>query len=448
MKHSLSLFNTLTRKKELFTVAANNQVQLYVCGITPYSYSHIGHGRTYINFDLLFRLLQSIGYQVTYARNITDIDDKLLNKATAQGDENQYLSIAEKYTLDFQHQMELLSCKKPTIEPKATESIDAIIELIEKLLEEKKAYQSGLDIFFDTSTAPDYGKLSGKKQSDLRNGIRVELNDAKKNAGDFVLWKGNNEQKFWASPWSFGRPGWHIECSAMIYKHLQMPIDIHAGGIDLIFPHHENEIVQSEQACHKPLARFWLHNEFININKEKMSKSLGNTITLHEITEKYTPAAFRLYILQHHYKTPIDFSYQGMTAAEQTLSRLNSILVGKEDIKNNALIDLSRLQPLTQRMLDALCDDLNSPQALALIFEYQSEIKSNLMLQEEVSLFVEQILGINFSLNEKERLMTPEIELLINARNEARQNKEWAHADDLRAQLQTLGYHVQDKKIK
>jgi cysteinyl-tRNA synthetase len=445
MKHTLSLSNTLTRKKELFISLTPDKVQLYVCGITPYSYSHIGHGRTYINFDLLFRLLQSLGYQVTYARNVTDIDDKLLNKATAEGDENQYQSIAQRYTDDFQHQMNLLACKTPNIEPKATESIEAIITLIQKLMDNGVAYQSGFDIFFDISKASDYGKLSGKKQADLLSGIRVEINEAKKNPGDFVLWKGNNENRFWNSPWGFGRPGWHIECSAMIYQHLHMPIDIHAGGIDLIFPHHENEIAQSEQACQTPLARYWLHNEFININKEKMSKSLGNTITLRELTEKYNPAAFRLYILQHHYKTPIDFSYEGITAAEQALNRLAQILFDKEFIFTHPL-NLDCLQPLSTDIIAALCDDLNSPQALALIFEHHAKIKNDLLLKKEIAQIVYDILGLSLASTIKEVIITPEIEALLNARTEARKNKEWQKADEIRNKLKELGYEVQDKK--
>jgi cysteinyl-tRNA synthetase len=445
MQYQLFLSNTLSKTKELFTAKQKDSVSLYVCGITPYDYSHIGHGRTYINFDLLVRLLKFLNFNVTYVRNITDIDDKLLNKATEQN--KNYLDIANFFYQDFQNQMQKLNCLTPTIEPRATESIEKIIAIIDALIQKGHAYQTGHDVYFNIATDADYGKLSKKKQEDLLSGARVELNDLKKNPGDFALWKGNDKNEFWQSPWGYGRPGWHIECSAMIAQHLDLPIDIHAGGIDLIFPHHENEIAQSESATNKALANYWLHNEFININKEKMSKSLNNSIKLNEITQQENPAAFRLYILQHHYKTPIEFSYDGITSAEVALNRLYQLI--KQADQSQKTPATKPKNPIFDALITALCDDLNTPKALGIIFENYKLIQQDPELTSHVALIITDILGLSFKEIEKKEVLniTPEIEILIHEREQARHEKNWKKADELRDTLQALGYTIQDKKL-
>ena len=444
MKHQILFNNTLSKKKELFNSKNPGAISMYVCGITPYDYSHIGHGRTYINFDLLYRLLNFLSYDVIYVRNITDIDDKLLNKATEQGDIKKYKEIANFFYQDFQTQLQILNCLPPTIEPRATESIDTIIELIRSLMKKGHAYQQGLDIYFDISSDHDYGKLSKRKQEDLLSGARVEVNLSKKNPGDFVLWKGNDKQEFWQADWGYGRPGWHIECSAMISQHMTLPIDIHGGGIDLIFPHHENEIAQSESSTESELARFWLHNEFININKEKMSKSLNNTIKLKDLAQSCHPIAFRFYILQHHYKTPIDFSYEGVTSAGTALKRLHTML--KPALEKTATEKQNfESHPIAIKVIEALCDDLNSPKALGIIFEHQKQIQENEKLALCIAEITQSIFGISFDTLEKK--ITAEIEKLIVEREQARIEKNWNKADELRTKLQKLGYDVHDKKL-
>lgn len=445
----LYLLNTLSRKKELFVPRVSNKVSLYVCGITPYDYTHIGHGRTYINFDVLVRMLKFLGYQVTYVRNVTDIDDKLLNKAIAQGDINQYLSIADFFTKDYQQQMKALHCLPPTLEPKATESINAIIDLIDRLLKKDIAYVSGHDVYFDVTKAADYGKLSGKNLDDMIAGARVEVSAIKKHPGDFVLWKGNDTGEFWSAPWGYGRPGWHIECSAMVHQHLGSSIDIHCGGLDLIFPHHENEIAQSESGYDAPLARYWLHNEFLNLNKEKMSKSLGNILGLKEVLSQHDPMNFRFYILQHHYRTPIEFTTESLVAAETARVRLVKAFQDALHVSVDAtsVAEAAEESGVIRDILAALADDLNTPKALGIMFEHLADIKASKELAALVRFIFEEIMGIDPSISTQEVSLTPEIEKLIALREEARRNKEWSRADELRDQLIAHGYVPQDKKL-
>lgn len=448
MMIDLFLTNTLTRKKELFKSAKNGQAVIYVCGITPYDFSHIGHGRSYVNFDVLIRLLKFLNYKTTYIRNITDIDDKLLNRAKDEG--IAYEEIAMRFIDDYWNQMDALGNLRPDFEPRATETIPGMISLIEKLLKKGIAYQLDEDIYFDIAKFPAYGKLSGKRLEELEEGARVEKRLGKKNAGDFALWKGNSEGRFWDAPWGFGRPGWHIECSAMIHEIADGTIDIHGGGADLIFPHHENEIAQSEAAFNTPLAHYWLHNALLQINQEKMSKSLGNSLSLRHILSTVDPMVLRLYFLQHSYRTPIEFSPEGIAAAEKAYHKLVLLLGSSSKILNKkemevevpSIDDLSHQPPL-QEIVAALVDDLNTPQAIGLIFKHADLIKNSATTMAQVRAVVTGLLGIQ--LREATQTITPEAQKLIDEREKARKAKDWAKADAIRDQLAELGVKIEDK---
>lgn len=442
----LFLTNTISRKKEEFIPLQDKKVKMYVCGVTPYDYSHIGHGRCYTNFDVLVRLLKFLEYDVTYVRNITDIDDKILKKAEEKGDKNKYKDIAQKYTKAYQEDMQALNCLKPEFEPKVTENIDNIINFIQSLIDKGNAYVLDNDVYFSVDSFKDYGKFSGKKLEDLQMGSRVKVDKRKKNPADFVLWKGNKEDLFWKSPWGYGRPGWHIECSVMVQKYLGETIDIHGGGMDLIFPHHENEIAQSE--CHnsKPFAKYWLHNAFININKEKMSKSLGNFFTMRLIFEKFDPMVLRFYFLQHHYRTPIEFTLQGLNSAQTAYKKIIKLFKNVEVDKELSLKDVEKYKILKD-MLDALYDDLNTPKMLGILFENFEEIKKDKDLAVAVKSFLVNVLGITLLQIAEHDEITPAMNKLIAQREKARTDKNWALADEIRDKLKSMGYKVQDKKI-
>lgn len=417
---------------------------MYVCGITPYDYSHVGHGRSYVNFDILYRLLNHLGYTVTYIRNFTDIDDKIINRAAALGGGATYQTVANKFIAAYHEDMAALNCQQPTHEPRVTECIPEIIDFVQALLKKNKAYVVDGDVYFDIASFPSYGKLSGRTSDDLLAGARVEVDARKKNPGDFALWKGNNEQQFWRSPWGYGRPGWHIECSVMIKKLLGPTIDIHGGGADLVFPHHENELTQSESLHDQPLARVWLHNAFITINKEKMSKSLGNFVTLKDLFKHFDPMVLRFFVLQHHYRTPIDFSDAELQAAQTAYKKVvTAFTVTDAPATGSAASN----HPLVDQLVAALCDDLNTSKFLGLLFENLTTIKQDPALFTTVRRLITNVLGLTLtSLVEKQIELTPEIQALIEQREQARKEKNWALADQLRAQLLERGYQVQDKK--
>ncbi len=440
---SLKLYNSLTKKKELFTPQHANQALMYVCGITPYDYSHLGHGRSYINFDVLYRLLKHQGNTVTYVRNFTDIDDKIITRATKEGDPENYAAIAQRFIDAYHKDMETLNCLPPTHEPRVTEYIPQIIEFVAALIAHGNAYVVDHDVYFDIASFSAYGKLSGRSGEDLMAGARIEVDARKRNPGDFVLWKGNAEQKFWQSPWGYGRPGWHIECSVMCNTLLGKTIDIHGGGMDLLFPHHENEITQSESLHGQTFARYWLHNAFITINKEKMSKSLGNFITLRQLFEHYDPMVFRFFILQHHYRTPIDFSDNELLASVVAYKRLIAAFsTGQEKCAQSTTENV-----IINDLHAALCDDLNTPKFLGIVFEHLNMLKENPSLAGLVKNMLVNILGLTLQpLKEKECEITPEMQTLIDQREQARKDKDWAMADQLRTKLQELGYSIQDKK--
>ncbi|MFA6262898.1 MAG: cysteine--tRNA ligase [Candidatus Babeliales bacterium] len=438
---NIALYNTLSRRKETLALAPNQPVKMYVCGVTPYDYAHIGHGRVYVNADLLVRLLRFTGHEVIYVRNITDIDDKLLAKAAQQGNAKDYRSVAEHFTTLFQNEMKQLGCLAPTHEPRVTECIPGIIAFVLGLIDKGHAYVLDGDVYFDVASFPSYGALSKRNLDDMLAGARVDVNEKKRHPADFALWKGNKENLFWQSPWGYGRPGWHIECSVMANKYLGTTIDIHGGGMDLIFPHHENELAQSAALHDAPLAHTWLHNAFVNINKEKMSKSLGNIISLHTLFEKYDPMVVRFYYLQHHYRTPIDFSDDDMTAAQTAYKRL---VAAFESVSAPA-----DSKAVPSELLEALCDDLNTPKFFGMVFERLAVCKNDISLAQALTSMLINILGLTLEpLREAVVAMTPEIEKLVRDREQARSEKNWALADKIRDELAACGYKVQDKKTK
>lgn len=439
----LVLTNSLSGKKESFIPQHNGEVSLYVCGITPYDYAHIGHGRCYVTFDLLLRTLRFLGYKTTYVRNYTDIEDKIINKALIHN--ISYQDIAAKFIRSYQQDMQALGCLIPDYEPKVTTTIPEIIAFIEGLIGQNKAYVLGNDVYFDITSFPLYGKLSKKNLDDLIMGSRVEVNVAKKSPADFVLWKGNVSQEYWKSPWGYGRPGWHIECSAMAKKYLGESIDIHGGGADLMFPHHENEIAQSEALHNKPFAHYWLHNAFVNINKEKMSKSLGNTITLQDIFKKYDPAILRYFFIQHSYRQPIDFSFELLDHISTAYKKLIIVLGSTAQI---TLLPSGAHDPIIANMLRALYDDLNSAKLLGLVFQNLDIIKNNSSLLGQVAFIFKNLLGLPLLPIQEEIISLPPQALdLLAQREQARQDKNWPLADKLRDKLLAMGVTLCDKKM-
>ncbi len=440
----LHITNSLTGKKEEFAPLSDT-VKMYVCGVTPYDHAHVGHGRCYVAFDILYRTLRFLGHTVVYTRNFTDIDDKLLNRAAREfGDRLQYQKLANQFIKSFAQDMHALNCLDPDHEPRVTEHIPQIILFIQGLIDQGVAYQANGDVYFNIKQFPAYGALSKHNVEDLRTGVRIDVREQKKDPLDFALWKSESEGQFWQSPWGYGRPGWHIECSALARQYLGEKIDIHGGGLDLIFPHHENEIAQSEALHGKSFARFWVHNGLININKEKMSKSLGNVFALNELFQQFDPMVIRYYFVSHHYRAPIDFSFDGLQAAQKAYQRLIKIFSNyacKETAKNFT-------SPIIDRMRTFLCDDLNTPGMLGVVFEHLADLQNNEQELCAVKFILTSVLGLTLQpLPEKKIDITPEIQKLIDERNKARKEKNWAQADAIRDQLAQLGIDVRDEKL-
>lgn len=439
----MQFINTLTGKKEEFVV--DKKLKMYICGVTPYDDAHIGHGRCYVVFDLLNRVLRFAGADVNYCRNFTDIDDKIMHRAEKEfGDRLRYREIADRYIKNFHTDIGMLNCLSPNNEPRVTDNITEIIDFICTLIDKGYAYQSGNDVYFDIESFPEYGKLSKQKIDDLYAGVRVDLREQKRNPLDFALWKGEPEGEFWLSPWGYGRPGWHIECSVLARIYLGEHIDIHGGGLDLIFPHHENEIAQSESLFGAPFAHMWLHNGMVNSNKEKMSKSLGNFFVLRDLFKHFDPMVIRYYFLTHHYRTPIEFSFEGLSSAQKSYERL--IRLCADDCSDR---DISGYRSeIVDRMICFLHDDLNTPGLLGVVFENSIEIAQNNIELAAVKNILCNVLGLTLQrLPVQNVTLTPEIEVLINERDRARREKNWVRADELRDQLKQLGIDVHDDKI-
>jgi cysteinyl-tRNA synthetase len=456
---ALKIFNTLSNDKEEFNTLTPGKVRMYVCGVTVYDSAHLGHCRFLLTFDVIYRYLLFSGYDVTYARNFTDIDDKIIKRANDE--RTSCDAITDRYIAEFHRDSEALGLLRPTIEPRATEHIEGIISIIKELETMGLAYLVDGDVFYSVARFPDYGKLSRKKIDELESGARVEVDERKRSPLDFALWKSSKPgEPTWDSPWGPGRPGWHIECSAMSTKYLDQPFDIHGGGRDLIFPHHENEIAQSEGAYGKALARYWIHNGFLNINQEKMSKSLGNFFTIREILDEFDAMALRHYFLASHYRSPMDFSKEGLEeagkAAErlfETAERAAQLLRGTAQTAPD-----DELMNSFRREMD---DDFNTPRALALIFDEARALnrafdsKKYKGLEKRVAAFRSMcdILGLSqtaYVERKKERWLkrgvvaASEIDALISQRDIARQQKNWAEADRIRDELQAKGIVIED----
>jgi cysteinyl-tRNA synthetase len=372
----IKIYNTLTRKKDLFTPLEPGHVKLYVCGITSYDYCHIGHARSALVFDMIVAYFRYRDYRVTYIRNFTDIDDKIINRAAEQGTSPEEL--ANRFIDEFYVDMDKLGIARPTLEPKATENIEEMVAFISGLIAKGMAYQSGGDVYYSVNSFDEYGKLSGRKLEDMQAGARISVNEQKTNPMDFVLWKGSKPgEPQWPSPWGPGRPGWHIECSAMSKKFLGDTFDIHGGGQDLIFPHHENELAQSEGANEKPFVNTWIHHGFVTIKDEKMSKSLGNFLTIRDITDKYHPEELRFFVFSTHYRNPLDFSESAMQDAIAGLDRLyecmaamETLPAGSDDVPSViSAKDDAKLADMEKRFVQAMDNDFNTAQAQGVLFD-------------------------------------------------------------------------------
>jgi cysteinyl-tRNA synthetase len=392
----LRVYNTLSAAKEEFVPLQPGKVGMYVCGVTVYDYSHIGHARAYVAFDVIFRYLRYLGYDVTYVRNYTDIDDKIINRANAEG--VQFNEISERFIREYDQDMAELGLELPTFQPKATEHVADIIALIKTLIDKGYAYAADGDVYFCVEKFAPYLRLSKRNLDEMQAGARIEVDEKKRHPMDFALWKEVKPgEPFWESPWGNGRPGWHIECSAMSAKYLGETFDIHGGGKDLIFPHHENEIAQFEASTGRPFVRYWLHNGFVNINAEKMSKSLGNFFTIREVLEKYDSELLRFFLLSAHYRSPLDFSDQNLTEAEAGMERIYGALAGIDNVLagegesgegiDPALLNdaerelLEKSGTMLERFKDAMDDDFNTALALGNIFDLVRTI--NRALAEE-----------------------------------------------------------------
>jgi len=491
IKNSLFIFNTMSGSKELFKPLNKDKALMYVCGITAYDYSHIGHARAYITFDIIYRYLRHIGFNAVYVRNFTDIDDKIIKKANEEG--VAFNIISERFIDEFHNDMDSLSVEHPSYEPKATETIADMLIFIKSLIDKGFAYEKNNDVFFKVDSFKEYGKLSHKNIDELLSGARIPLNDEKENPLDFALWKKSKpNEPFWESPWGQGRPGWHIECSAMSMKFLGEQIDIHGGGSDLIFPHHENEIAQSESFTGKKFVNYWIHNGFVNINNEKMSKSLKNYITIRDLLKDYEPEVIRIFFMFTHYRSFIDFSQNGLESAKQSLIRIYEALSLYVSIKNkiadkiieiikndgysignnaetnnaktnNAETENIEIEDYLNDFYNAMNDDFNTASALSVVFnlirktnqiinnslskgfinDYELDFLDKFydfiktiqnilgILKKDPQIFLEKYLK-NF---ENTELSDDEIKSYINKRNEFRKNKDYKSADAIRKML-------------
>jgi len=475
---ALKIYNTITGKKTDFIPLEENHVKIYVCGITAYDYCHIGHARSTLVFDMIVRFLRHSGYQVTYIRNFTDIDDKIIVRAAEQNTTTEELAL--RFINCFHEDMAALGNHPPTLEPKATEHIQEIIDMIQELINKGFAYEAAGDVYFRVNRFDDYCKLSGRNLDDMQAGARVTINDSKENPMDFALWKNSKPgEPVWESPWGKGRPGWHIECSAMSRKYLGDTFDIHGGGKDLIFPHHENELTQSEAASGKPFVTTWIHHGFVTIKDEKMSKSLGNFLTIREILARYSSEVLRFFTFSTHYRSPIDFSEAAMKEAESGLDRIYSCLAAIADLPTDGSDDkscagkknISKITSLAQRFRQAMDNDFNTAQAIGHIFEV---VKSLNIIRQSLPAFpastdlellhqgsativdLAETMGLlqqdprQYIKGKQEKIIQElninpaEIDELVKERDQARADNNWDRADEIRDSLLEQRVEIKD----
>lgn len=474
----MKLYNTMTNKIEEFKTIEENKVKMYVCGPTVYNYIHLGNARPIVVFDTLARYFKYKGMEVDYVQNFTDVDDKIINKSIEEGISAS--EVSEKYIKCFFEDINRLNILDSVKRPKVTENMEEIIEIIQKLIDNGFAYEKDGDVYFEVKKYKDYGKLSNQKIEELELGARIDVSEIKKNPMDFALWKKKKDgEPFWVSPWGEGRPGWHIECSAMAKKYLGDTFDIHGGGQDLVFPHHENEIAQSKCAYHGNFANYWLHNGFIQINGDKMSKSLGNFFLLREILEKFSGNVVRLFILSTHYRKPINFSFENMEDTKKALQNIVKSMNKFEGIvekyKNEKTADIKNLDfsqkidEFDKKFEDAMDEDMNTPQALATIFDQIRETNKFISVnKDELSTIYAEIeksyeslkrkignvFGIEIEMEnsakeedgENMELTKKLIELLIKLRSEARSEKNFKLSDEIRDELKVLGVEIKDNR--
>ena len=454
----MQIYNTMTRKKEELVTLVPGEVSMYVCGPTVYNFFHIGNARPFVVFDTLRRYLEYRGYKVKFIQNFTDIDDKLIRKANEEG--ITVPEVAERYIKEYYTDADALSVERATCNPRATEHIPQIIGLVETLIEKGHAYpaENG-DVYFSVRSFPGYGKLSGQSIEDLESGARIDPTDVKRDPLDFALWKGAKPgEPAWDCPWGKGRPGWHIECSAMSMELLGPTFDIHAGGQDLVFPHHENEIAQSEAATGKPFARYWMHNGYINVNNQKMSKSLGNFLLVREIGKEFDLEAVRLFLLGAHYRNPVNFSRDLVEQSNAGLIRIRTARERLAEAKEGAASEadaafVASLEEYRSKFCEAMDDDLNTADAIGVLFDYAravntfvSEPRSREALDKAAVLFddITRVLGI--LQHKKEEEFPAEALALLEERAVVRKAKDWARADAIRDELKAMGFAVEDSK--
>jgi len=475
----VKIYNTLSRKKEALQPIEPGHIKLYVCGITSYDYCHIGHARSALAFDMIVRYLRYLGNKVTYIRNFTDIDDKIIARASEQNTTTEEL--ANRFIDEFYVDMDKLGVDRPTMEPKATEHIQEMIDLIAELIKKNMAYPAGGDVYYSVNSFANYGKLSRRNLEDMQAGARISVNEKKNNPMDFVLWKASKpDEPSWDSPWGPGRPGWHIECSAMSRKYLGSTFDIHGGGQDLIFPHHENELAQSEGANNKPYVKMWIHHGFVTIRDEKMSKSLGNFLTIRDILDHYHPEVLRFFIFSTHYRNPLDFSEAAMQDSMAGLKRLYECLAAIDAMEDNcpdkvdsiaSAEDIKKIESLEEKFQKAMNNDFNTAQAQGSLFETVKTINKILRtlpdapssedhkLLQTAAATIKKLAGIMGILQvpaadylaagkaemlAKTNISESEILACIEKRNQARTDKNWARSDEIRDDLLKKGIELND----
>ena len=475
---ALKFYNSLTKKKEIFVPFHEGQVNMYVCGPTVYDHPHIGHAKSYVSFDVIVRYLRYLGYKVRYIQNITDVghltdnadagEDKILKRALKERLEP--MELVEIYTRSYFEDMDALDNLRPDISPRAAAHIPEQIELAEKLIEKGVAYASNGSVYFDVQKFSEYGKLSGRKQEELEAGARIEINPEKRHPSDFALWKKVEPGHImrWKSPWGEGFPGWHLECSAMSMKYLGTTLDIHGGGIENIFPHHECEIAQSEAANNAPFVRYWLHNNMVTVNGQKMGKSLGNFITLKKAFKKYNPLTVRFFILNTHYRSPLDFSNEALDAADKGLERLHTTIINLRErmnhAKDNSVLPeiYNKLEKYKRLFLEAMDEDINTSEAIAVLFDLSKEVNTllnsgqeiNKKCLEDIDSLYQQLGGVILGIIPKsfESAQKGEADaldnvmrVLIDTRNELRMAKQWQLSDFIRNKLTEIGIALDDK---